>query len=336
MTKNFPDSSSQAWQAIVSKYNQPVLSKSVWQIINSVAPYLILWGLSAWVLQYSFWLALPLMVVAAGFLVRIFIIFHDCGHGSFFRSKKLNRTIGTICGILAFTPYDKWTDSHRNHHQTVGNLDKRGDGDVWTLTVEEYQNSSSKRRFFYRLFRHPVFLIFVAGPLSFLLYQRFTRRTMTRKQKKNIYFTNVVLLLIAVSMSLLIGWQTYLLVQFPIMAIAAMGGIYLFYFQHQYDDVIWRRNETWNYKDMALEGSSYFKLPALLRWFTGNIGFHHVHHLGPKIPNYNLVKCHNENPMFQEVKPFTLWESFHSLKLRLWDEKNNRIVTFRDLRRSMA
>lgn len=332
MTNN----SNKNWQSIISKYNKPRLSRSVWQLINSIGPYLILWAVAVYAIQFSFWLALPAILLASGFLVRIFIIFHDCGHGSFFKTKKMNEIVGKVCGIMAFTPYDKWTDSHRYHHQTVGNLDKRGDGDVWTLTVDEYQNSSPRMKFFYRIFRQPALLIFVIGPLSFLLYSRFTRRTMTKKQKKNIYFTNVVLLAIATGMSLLISWQTYLLIQIPIMAFAAMGGIYLFYFQHQYEEVIWSRNEDWDYKKMALEGSSFFKLPLVLRWFTGNIGFHHIHHLGPTIPNYNLVKCHEENPMFQEVKSFTFLQSLHSLKLRLWDEKNERIVSFRELRRSMV
>jgi omega-6 fatty acid desaturase (delta-12 desaturase) len=322
---------SKSWHSIISKYNKSSISKSIWQIINSVGFYLITWVAIILLIKVSPWLAIPLILLAAGLLVRIFIIFHDCGHGSFFKNKKLNVIVGKACGILAFTPYHKWTDSHRYHHQTVGNLDKRGDGDIWTMTVDEYQDSSSKKKFFYRFFRNPMFLILWGGPLSFLVYSRFTRRTMTKKQKHNIYFTNIVLLLIVVGMSLLIGWKTYLLIQVPIMALAAMGGIYLFYFQHQYDDVIWRRNEDWDYKDMAMHGSSFLKLPTVLRWFTGNIGFHHVHHLGPTIPNYNLPKCHIENSIFHEVKPTTLWKSLHSLKLRLWDEKNQRIVTFKEL-----
>lgn len=320
-----------SWAAIVSKYNKPTMAKSIWQLVNSIVPYILLWFLIIEAMKISIWLALPLIVLAAGFLVRIFIIFHDCGHKSFFRSKKLNIIVGKACGILTFTPFHKWTDSHRNHHNTVGNLDKRGDGDVWTMTVEEYLNASKRKQFFYRLFRNPIILILLAGPLNFLVYSRFTRKTMTKKQKKNIYFTNIILLIIAVGMSLLIGWKLYLFIQLLTMGIAGMMGIFLFYFQHQYEDVIWRRNKDWNFKDMALKGSSYFKLPALLRWFTGNIGYHHVHHLGPSIPNYNLRQCYNENAMFQKVKPITFFNSLHALKLRLWDEKNQQIISFKQL-----
>jgi omega-6 fatty acid desaturase (delta-12 desaturase) len=334
MNSNTKTSSPNSWHSIVSNYNKPRISHSVWQIINSVGSYFVLWILIIQLLKISVWLSIPLIFLAAGFLVRIFIIFHDCGHGSFFSSKKLNEWVGKATSILVFTPYHHWTDSHRQHHQTVGNLDKRGDGDVWTMTVEEYQDSKPGRKFLYRFFRHPIFMIGLAGPLLFLFYSRFTRSTMTKKQKQNIYFTNIILLILAAGMSWLIGWQTYLLVQIPIMALAAIGGVYLFYFQHQFDDVIWRRTEDWDYKDMALDGSSFFKLPAVLQWFTGNIGFHHVHHLGPTIPNYNLAKCHNENPIFKEVKQFTLIHSFYALKLRLWDEKNQRIITFRELKKS--
>lgn len=321
-----------SWQSIIMAYSKPRISRSVWQIINSLGPYIILWICAVLLLKISPWLAIPPILLATGFLVRIFIIFHDCGHGSFFKSKKMNVIVGKIFGIIAFTPYDKWTDSHQYHHQTVGNLDKRGDGDVWTMTVDEYKESSPSKKFIYRLFRHPIFLLTVAGPFNFFILGRFTRRTFTKKQKRNVYFTNVMLFLLAGSISLLIGWKAYLFIQLPIMYLAAAGGIYLFYFQHQYDDVIWTRTETWNYKDMALHGSSFFDLPIILRWFSGNIGFHHIHHLGPKIPNYNLVKCHEDNPMFQEVNSITFFKSFHSLKLRLWDEKNQRIITFREMR----
>lgn len=321
------------WHTIIAKYNRPKLSRSLWQIINSIGPYIILWVLMVLSMKISFWLTIPLIVLSAGFLVRIFIIFHDCGHGSFFKSKRANVIVGKICGIMALTPYDRWTDSHRAHHQTVGNLDKRGLGDVWTLTVDEFMSRPKGKRFLYRLFRHPLFLIGFGGPMSFILTNRFTTRKMTRKQKNNIYFTNIVLLVLATGLSWLIGWQTFLLIQLPVMYVAAVAGVYLFYLQHQYDDVIWRRSEEWDYQEMALHGSSFFKLPAVLRWFTGNIGYHHIHHLGSTIPNYNLVECHNENPMFQEVKPITFFKSFHSLKLRLWDEKNQRIISFKELRK---
>ncbi len=333
MSSNTKTSAAKSWHSIVSNYNKPRISRSVWQIINSVGSYFLVWIAIIQVMKFSGWLAIPLIVLAAGLLVRIFIIFHDCGHGSFFASKKLNEWLGKATGILVFTPYYHWTDSHRQHHQTVGNLDKRGAGDVWTMTVEEYQNSKPGRKFLYRFFRHPIFMVGLAGPLLFLIYSRFTRSTMTKKQKQNIYFTNVMLLIVAAGMSWLIGWQTYLLVQIPITALAAIGGVYLFYFQHQYEDVTWRRNEDWNYKEMALEGSSFFKLPLILQWFTGNIGFHHVHHLGPTIPNYNLAKCHKENPIFQSVKAFNIMDSLNALNLRLWDEKNQRIITFRELKR---
>jgi len=332
MNANTNKPSQKSWQSIITKYNKPRIRRSIWQIINSVGVYLLLWIIMAQIFVISFWLTLPFIILASGFLVRVFIIFHDCGHGSFFKFKKLNIIVGKACGILAFTPYHRWTDSHRLHHQSVGNLDKRGFGDVWTLTVDEYQQSGPWQRFLYRLFRQPLLLVLFLGPMSFIVTNRFTTRKMNKKQRLNIYFTNVVMLALAIGTSLLIGWQTFLLIQLPVIYIAAIGGVYLFYLQHQYDDVSWRRTEDWNYHDMALEGSSFFKLPAVLQWFTGNIGFHHVHHLGPTIPNYNLPKCHAENSLFHDVKPITFFRSFHSLRLRLWDETNQKIISFRELR----
>jgi omega-6 fatty acid desaturase (delta-12 desaturase) len=335
MVQNNAQEKERSWQSVILNYSQPRISRSVWQMINSLGPYLLLWVIIVQVAKISPWLTIPFILLASGFLVRIFIIFHDCGHGSFFKSKKANVIVGKIFGILALTPYHKWTDSHQRHHQTVGDLDKRGDGDVWTMTVDEYLESSPRKRFFYRMFRDPAFLFLFAGPLSFLVYSRFTRKSFTKKQKQNVWFTNIVLLLLATGVSLLIGWKMFLLIQVPVMYFAGMAGIYLFYFQHQYEEVKWARTKDWDYKDMALHGSSFFKLPVLLRWFSGNIGFHHIHHLGPRIPNYNLVKCHEENPMFQEVDSISLFQSFHSLKLRLWDEENERIISFRELRRAV-
>lgn len=321
------------WQSVVMRYNKPRISTSVWQLANSIIPYLLIWVLMIYTIQISFWLTLPLILLAAGFLIRIFIIFHDCGHGSFFKSKKLNFYIGSACGILAFTPYHKWTDSHRTHHQTVGNLDKRGYGDVWTYTVKEYKALSPIKRLAYRIYRHPLVLLGVGGFFIFVISNRFSTRKMTWKQRWNIYFTNVVLALILLLMNGLIGWKTFLLIQMPLIYFASMGGVYLFYLQHQFEDVIWCRQQEWDYKTMAIEGSSFFKLPLILQWFTGNIGFHHVHHLGPTIPNYNLAKCHRENEIFHDIKPIKLWESFKSLKIRFWDEDLGKVVTFSDLRK---
>ena len=309
------------------------MSTSIWQLVNSLVPYILLWVLMVFTLKVSFWLTLPLMVLAAGFLIRIFIIFHDCGHGSFFRSKKLNFYIGSACGMLAFTPYHKWTDLHRAHHQTVGNLDKRGQGDVWTLTVKEYLALSPFKRFTYRFFRHPITLLGIGGIATFVIGNRFSNRRMSRKQRLNVYSTNVIILAAASLITWAIGWQSFLIIQLPVIFFASMGGIYLFYLQHQYDDVIWCRQEDWDYKKMALEGSSFFKLPGILRWFTGNIGFHHIHHLGPTIPNYNLPKCYEENEIFQEIKPITLIHSFRSLSIRFWDEANQRAVRLKDVSR---
>jgi omega-6 fatty acid desaturase (delta-12 desaturase) len=334
MTPNTSNVSAPNWQSIIMKYNKPSVPRSIWQLVNSLVPYFLLWILMAFTIKISFWLTLPLILLAAGFLIRIFIIFHDCGHGSFFKSKKLNFYVGSVCGMLAFTPYHKWTDLHRAHHQSVGNLDKRGQGDVWTLTVDEYLALSPFKRFTYRSFRHPFTLLVIGGIATFIIGNRFSNRRMTRKQRLNVYSTNVIILASASLISWAIGWQAYLLIQLPVMFFAALGGIYLFYLQHQYDDVIWARQEEWDYKKMALEGSSFFKLPGILRWFTGNIGFHHVHHLGPTIPNYNLPRCHEENEIFHHIKPITFFSSFKSLSIRFWDETSQRAVRLRDLKRA--
>jgi omega-6 fatty acid desaturase (delta-12 desaturase) len=332
---NQPESSTQSisWQSIIARYNNPELRKSIWQIVNSLVPFVAMWVLMALSMKISPWLTLALSIPAAGFLIRLFIIFHDCGHGSFTKSKKLNRIIGTSLGALFFTPYDRWTESHRIHHVTVGNLDKRGVGDVWTLTVQEYMSLSPWKRFVYRSYRNPIIMLGIGGFLMFTINNRFTRKENTRKQKLNVYLTNVIIAAIAVGLSLLIGWKAYLLIQLSIMYFASIMGVFLFYLQHQYEDVVWTREKDWNYQAMALHGSSFFKLPGILRWFTGSIGYHHIHHLGPTIPNYNLARCHDENELFREIKPITFFASFKALSIRLWDENHQRVLSFREMRK---
>jgi omega-6 fatty acid desaturase (delta-12 desaturase) len=319
------------WMVInknIERYLKPSLGRSIWQIANTLIPYVGLWILIVYSLSVSYWLTAFLIILASGFLVRLFIIFHDCGHGSYFKSQKTNRIIGMFFGILAFTPYDKWHNQHMRHHGTVGNLDKRGVGDVWTMTKEEYQTSKKWDRIKYRIYRNPLIMFGIGSLYVFLIQNRLTKKGMTQKEKLNIYFTNVALLLIFVIMSLAIGFWAFLIIQLSIVYIAAISGLWLFYLQHQYEDVSWFRNKDWNYRIVALEGSSFVKFPKLLQWFSGNIGFHHIHHLNSRIPNYYLSKCYRENPVFKEVKPVTFIMSLKSLKLRLWDEQIQKMVSF--------
>lgn len=322
------------WQDFLSKsasYQTPTTSKSVWQIVNTFLPYIGTWILLVYSLSVSLWLSAFLVLLGAGLLVRLFIIFHDCGHGSFFKSQKANRFVGMLFGILAFTPYDKWHSLHMKHHATVGNLDKRGDGDVWTMTKEEYLASSKKRRLYYRIYRNPVVMFGIGSLYVFLIQNRLTKEWMTQKQKNNVYVTNIALVILFVVMSFAIGFFTYLILQLIILYLAGMAGLWLFYLQHQYEDVSWVRSDDWNYTKLALEGSSFVKFPKLLQWFSGNIGFHHIHHINARIPNYNLPKCYAENKIFREVKPVTFRSSLKTLRLRLWDEKLQKLVGFTDI-----
>ena len=325
----------QSWVEVISKYNHPDLGKSIWQIVNSLVPYIILWIFMYLSLSISYWITLGLSFLATGFLIRIFIIFHDCGHGSFFRTKKANKVIGTILGSLVFTPYDRWHVDHAIHHTTVGNLDKRGHGDVWTLTVHEYQQLSKRSKFIYHLYRNPIILFGIGPFFLFVLWFRFTKKSMIPSIRKSVYITNLILLVYVSGLILLIGWKAFLLIQIPVMYIATSAGVWLFYVQHQFEEVIWMRQDAWDYQRMALEGSSYLKFPMLLQWFSGNIGFHHIHHLSPKIPNYNLEKCHKENKMFGVIKPVTFLPSMRTMSLRLWDEKMGRLISFRQYRKSV-
>jgi len=283
-------------------------------------------------LKISYWITLALAFPAAGLAARIFIIFHDCGHGSFLKSKKANRLVGIITGILLFTPYDNWRHNHAIHHATAGNLDRRDVGDVWTLTVDEFINASRLKQLAYRIFRHPLVLFGIGAHLQFLILQRLTHAATGKRERQSVYLTNLALLIIVIVMSLTIGLKEYLLIQLPIIMIAATAGVWLFYVQHQFEDVYWERHENWDYEQASLEGSSFYKLPKLLQWFSGNIGFHHIHHLSPRVPNYYLEKCYQEIPFFQKAKTLTILTSLKSLRLRLWDEQQRKLVGFNALK----
>ena len=322
------------WYRTIARYQKPDLRKAIWQLVDTFVPYLALWALMVWLLRRStsYWLVLPLIVLAAGFLVRIFIFFHDCCHGSFFASQRANRILGYITGILAFTPYEYWRRSHAGHHASAGDLDRRGGGDVWTMTVEEYLAAPWWRRLAYRVMRNP-FVLFVLGPFFvFIVGQRFSQRGMPRRERNSVIITNLALLAIAVAAGLTIGLRTYLIIQLPVMLIAGSAGLWLFYVQHQFEGVYWVRHEEWDAVKAALEGSSYYRLPKLLQWFSGNIGLHHIHHLRARIPNYHLQRCYDEMPPLH-VRPLTLRGSLKSLWLNLYDEERGKLVGFRALRR---
>ena len=323
------------WVEIVKKYQVPNNWKGAWQLINSLIPFIILWVVMVYSLRFPYWVTLLLAVLNAGFLVRLFIIQHDCGHNSFLKSLKLNNIIGQILGVITLTPYYHWRKLHAKHHATSGDLDFRGFGDIDTLTVEEYMARDWWGKFTYRFYRHP-FTIFVIGPqFVFFLRHRFAYQ-MTKSEKKeraSVHWTNLGMLALFLGIGSIIGYKEYLMIQVPITAISSVWGVYLFYVQHQFEDTYWRRHDTWDYTKAALEGCSYFKLPKVLQWFSGNIGFHHIHHLSPLIPNYMLEKAHNENPIFQAVETLSIRHSIKPIFLHLWDEQLKRLISFTEYRR---
>jgi len=322
-----------AWYQSTSAYARPSLGKAVWQMVNTFAPYLLLWGLMILTVQrdYPYWMTLLLALPAGGLLIRIFILFHDCCHGSFFGSNRANTLLGYVAGVLTFTSFEDWRLAHNRHHATAGDLDRRGVGDIWTMTTEEYLASSRWRRFGYRVYRNPFILFGPGAALLFLCFHRFGTRGAGRRERRSVWRTNLMLLAVAVAATWIIGWKTYLLIQLPIILVGGGLGVWLFYVQHQFENAYWVRHESWDPLRVALEGSSYFKLPKIFQWLTGNIGLHHIHHVRPNIPNYNLQQCQNEVPAFQIVKAMTFIASLRGLRLSLFDEKLGRPVSFRSL-----
>lgn len=293
---------------------------------------MLLWGGAYFSLSVSYWLTLLLAIPAAGFVIRTFIIFHDCTHGSFFKNRRANDIIGTITGVLTLVPYRQWKHSHSIHHASSSNLDKRGIGDIWIMTVDEYEAASFWKRLYYRIYRNPI-VMFGIGPIAvFMIQYRFNAKGARRKERMNTYLTNVSIAALYALLIWAIGWQAFIMVQLPIAFVSGFLGIWLFYVQHQFEDSYFENESEWSYVMAAVEGSSYYKLPKLLQWITGNIGFHHVHHLSPKVPNYNLEKAHNATPPLQKATTITLSSSLKALHFRLWDEENKSFISFKQMK----
>ena len=320
-----------SWRKAVKNYQDPDIRKTIWQLVNTLVPYIGLWVLMVYAMEISYWLVLAMALLAGGLVVRLFIFFHDCGHFSFFKTAQTNHGVGSILGLLVFTPYYQWRQSHAVHHASAGNLDKRGVGDVWTLTVDEFLEAPWWKQLFYRIYRNPLIMFGVGPLLSFLILSRLPNKSFKKREQNSIHWTNLGLVVIISLMGWMIGFKNYFLIQLPVIWVASTAGVWLFYVQHQFEGVYWERAKDWDFLKAGLEGSSFYKLPKVLQWFSGSIGFHHIHHLSPRIPNYLLEKCHRENPIFH-VKPVNLWSSFKSLTFRLWDEKKRQLVNFRYLK----
>jgi omega-6 fatty acid desaturase (delta-12 desaturase) len=323
------------WKKIVKPYQSADARKSVWQLANTFGLFFIGWILAYLSLSISYWLTLLIAIPTAGFLVRMFIIQHDCGHGSYFDNRKWNDRVGGVCGIFTLVPYFHWRKMHAVHHANAGKLeDLRGVGDFYTMTVDEYFHASKWRQFGYRIYRNTFFLIGLVPFFAFVVGYRFpfkmTKEKGWKKERRSVYWTNLGILILAGLIVWAIGLKSFLLVQIPIIYVATTIGAWFFFVQHQYEDAYWTKAEDWSYVDAALKGSSYYKLPRILQWFSGNIGFHHIHHLSPRIPNYKLEETYTADPLFQDVNELTLRSSFGTLALGLWDEDEQRLISFRE------
>ena len=319
----------------VVPYEKAEMKKSIRQLVNTFIPFFALWIAAYASLSVSYFLTLFFGILAAGFVVRMFIIFHDCCHNSFFKNNRANVIVGNITGILTGFPFNQWRHDHNVHHASSGNLDKRGVGDIWMMTVDEYLTASPKERLVYRFYRNPI-VMFGFGPLYLILWtNRINRKGARKKERMNTYYTNAAIVSIVALLCYTIGWQAFLLVHGPIIYIAAMLGIWLFYVQHTFEDSYFEENDEWEYVKAAVEGSSYYQLPKVFQWITGNIGYHRVHHLSPRVPNYKLEEAHNKVTPLQNVPTVTLKTSLESLKFRLWDEQGKKFVTYKDIKEIM-
>ena len=332
MTAASPTVRETSLQDALKPYAVPRVGQGVSNLLTSVVPYLGLIVAACFALRVSYALAFVLSLVAAGFLLRTFIVFHDCAHGSFLPSKRMNGLLGASLGVLVYTPFAVWRREHAVHHATAGDLDRRGVGDIQTLTVEEYRAEPWWGRLRYRLFRNP-FVMFVLGPLWVVLVgPRIISWSAPQRLRRSVIGTDIALIGLIVALCLLLGWQGFLIVQMPALLLTGTVGIWLFYVQHQFEDAYWQSSDEWSYDDAALKGSSYLKMPKVFQFLSGNIGLHHVHHLSARIPNYNLQAAHDENPALHSVPTLSLVDGLRATRLKLWDEQQGKLVGFRAAR----
>jgi omega-6 fatty acid desaturase (delta-12 desaturase) len=324
-------------RSLITEYETPSVVKAACQLLTSIGLFFVACAVMYWSLHISYLLTLALSVPTAGLLVRVFIVQHDCGHGSLFRSRKLNDFVGRFCSLLTLTPYAHWRRHHNVHHGHWNNLDRREIGlDLYAtcLTVSEFRALSRWNRFTYRAARHPLMAHVLLPPLVFLFLYRIpfeTPKNWTR-ERRSVYLTDLAVVIVTASLMSVLGVWQVLMVQVPVVALTSMMGVGLFSLQHRFDGTVWARQSDWNVMQAALEGSSYFKLPRVLQWFTGNIGFHHVHHLSPRVANYRLEACHNSIPALRAVKSLNWLDGWKALRLTLWDETNQRMIRFIDVR----
>ncbi len=320
------------WREALAPFAQPSPARTALDILTGPVAYLALWPVMYLSLDVSYLLTLLISIPAAGFLLRTFILFHDCTHGSLFRSRKANLWFGRFCGLLVLHPFANWRHSHAVHHGSAGDLDRRGTGDVMTMTVSEFRAASTKDQLIYRAFRNPL-VMFGLGPIWSLVVQpRIPPKTSNKALRNSVWLTNLAVALTVTAVCLLIGWQAYLLIQIPMVMIAGSAGVWLFFVQHQFEDVYWESSEEWSYAASALQGSSHLKLPKVLQFFTGSIGLHHVHHLSSRVPNYNLQAAHDNLEVFDSVPELTMGESLRCSRFKLIDDDTGRLITWEQAR----
>lgn len=332
-----PEGKVSDWKSVIARYQGSHVGRSLFQLVTTLGLLVVTLVVMQRLLHVAWWVPMLLVLPAAGFIVRTFIIMHDCSHGSFLPWPKVNDAVGFITGILTLTPYAQWRREHALHHASSGDLDRRGNGDVTTITVREYLALGRWGRFRYRLFRNPAVLLGL-GPLHMIVLQRFRARSKATgtRQLWNVWMTNIAIAGLIATLILAAGAKSLLVIYLPAYYIATMAGVWLFYVQHQFEDAYWEPHERWDYATAAVQGSSHLRLPRVLQWFTGSIGLHHVHHLGPRIPNYRLQRAHDENPIFHAAPVMTIRQGVRALGLTLYDEQRRQMVRFKDLRKRSA